>query len=108
MRTIAHLSDIHFGSVDFGLLDPLRAALESVKPDLVVVSGDLTQRAKMEQFHAAKAFLATLPQPQLVVPGNHDVPLWNPLRRFFRPRTRFGRYVTSVRMPSHADDPQIR
>ena len=85
MRTIAHLSDIHFGSVDFGLLDPLRAALESVKPDLVVVSGDLTQRAKMEQFHAAKAFLATLPQPQLVVPGNHDVPLYRVIERFASP-----------------------
>ena len=57
MRTIAHLSDLHFGRVDSDMLDPLRASLEALRPDLVVVSGDLTQRAKLEQFQAARAFL---------------------------------------------------
>jgi 3',5'-cyclic AMP phosphodiesterase CpdA len=104
MRTLAHVSDLHFGRHDPALAEALLAALAEAAPDLVVVSGDLTQRARTEQFAAARAFLERVAAPTLVVPGNHDVPLWNPLRRFFRPRTRFGRYVTSVRMPSHADE----
>ena len=75
MRKIVHLSDLHFGRVDAELLEPLRLCVEKIAPHLVVVSGDLTQRAKPEQFCEAKAFLDTLPLPQLVVPGNHDVPL---------------------------------
>ena len=104
MRTIAHLSDIHFGRVDHDLLGPLRATLESVKPDLVVVSGDLTQRAKIEQFHAAKAFLETLPKPQLVVPGNHDVPLYRVLERFASPLGNYKAVFGDDVEPVHVDD----
>lgn len=59
MRTVAHISDLHFGRVDEGLLDPLRRALEGVAPDLLVISGDLTQRARAKQFEAARAYLAS-------------------------------------------------
>lgn len=104
MRTIAHLSDIHFGSVDFDLLDPLRATLESVRPDLVVVSGDLTQRAKLEQFHAARAFLATLPKPQVVVPGNHDVPLYRVVERFVSPLRNYKQVLGDDVEPTFIDD----
>ena len=72
MRTIIHLSDLHFGRVDQALLGPLHDLVHSIAPDVVVVSGDLTQRAKAEQFEEARAFLDTLPGPQIVVPGNHD------------------------------------
>ena len=104
MRVLAHISDLHFGRHDPALAEALLASLAEARPDLVVVSGDLTQRARTEQFAAARAFLERIAAPVLVVPGNHDVPLWNPLRRFLRPRSRFGRYVTSERTPCYADE----
>src|SRR5690606_39266891 len=99
MRTIVHLSDIHFGRVDEALLEPLRNAVESAHPDLVVVSGDLTQRARRAQFRAAAAWLTTLPRPRLVVPGNHDVPLYDVVRRFVAPLARFRRYIEARGFP---------
>jgi 3',5'-cyclic AMP phosphodiesterase CpdA len=75
MRTLVHLSDLHFGRVDRALVEPLSELVGRMKPDVVVVSGDLTQRARTEQFKDARRFLDSLPSPQIVVPGNHDVPL---------------------------------
>ncbi|WP_133501914.1 metallophosphoesterase family protein [Cognatilysobacter terrigena] len=104
MRTVVHISDLHFGRVEPALLDPLRRAIVDAKPDVVVVSGDLTQRARSAQFEEARDFLATLPGPQIVVPGNHDVPLYDVARRFLSPLTRFHRYITDVEMPVYIDD----
>jgi 3',5'-cyclic AMP phosphodiesterase CpdA len=104
MRTIAHLSDLHFGRVDPALLDPLRRCLERLKPDLTVVSGDLTQRARIGQFREARAYLDTLPRPQLVVPGNHDVPLYNVFMRFARPFARYRKAVDPQLEPSYIDE----
>jgi 3',5'-cyclic AMP phosphodiesterase CpdA len=104
MRTLVHLSDLHFGRVDATLLDPLRELIERLAPDVVVVSGDLTQRAKSEQFEAAKAWLDTLPGPQIIVPGNHDISLYNVLRRFLQPLTRYKRYITDDLDPIFVDD----
>lgn len=92
MRTILHLSDLHFGRIDERLLGPLVEAVGAIDPDMVVVSGDLTQRARSEQFRAAKEFLDALPGPQIVVPGNHDVPMHNPVARFFYPLAGYRRY----------------
>ena len=75
-----------------------------LKPDLVVVSGDLTQRARIEQFKEARRFLDSLPSPQIVVPGNHDVPLYDVLSRFARPLARYRRYITEDLEPFYADD----
>ena len=104
MRTLAHLSDLHFGRVDPAVLEPLRRKLHALAPDLVVVSGDLTQRARKEQFEAAREFLDTLPRPQLVVPGNHDVPLYNVFKRFFAPLANYRRIVTDELSPEFIDD----
>jgi len=104
VRTIANPSDLHFGRVDFDMLDPLRASLEALRPDLVVVSGDLTQRAKLEQFQAARAFLETLPNPQLVVPGNHDVPLYRVVERFAAPLRNYKRVMGDDLEPVFIDD----
>lgn len=104
MRTIVHLSDLHFGRVDPVLLDPLRDLVHSIAPDVVVVSGDLTQRARNEQFAQAKAWLATLPGPQIVVPGNHDISLYNVFRRFVQPLERYKRYITDDLCPFYLDD----
>ncbi|MGV8943934.1 metallophosphoesterase family protein [Thermomonas sp.] len=104
MRTVVHLSDLHFGRVDAAVLAPLRSAIEKLKPDVVVVSGDLTQRARSAQFRAARDFLDTLPTPQIVVPGNHDIPFYDVVRRFFAPLVRFRRYISDDPMPEFRDD----
>jgi 3',5'-cyclic AMP phosphodiesterase CpdA len=103
MRTLVHLSDLHFGRVDEALLDPLRELVHRIAPDVVVVSGDLTQRAKSEQFEAARAWLDTLPGPQIIVPGNHDISLYNVFRRFLQPLTRYKRYITDDLDPIYVD-----
>jgi len=104
MRTLAHLSDLHFGSVDPAILEPLRRKVHALKPDLVVVSGDLTQRARKAQFREAREFLDSLPRPQLVVPGNHDVPLYNVFQRFFSPLRNYQRLVTDDLSPEFIDE----
>lgn len=104
MRTIAHLSDLHFGRVDQNLIEPLIAAVGEAKPDLVAVSGDLTQRARSDQFREARAFLDRLPKPQIVVPGNHDVPLHNVFTRFLQPLEKYRRLITDDLQPFFADE----
>lgn len=104
MRTIVHLSDIHFGHVDQAVIEPLIATVTELAPAVVVVSGDLTQRARPEQFQEARRFLDRLPQPQIIVPGNHDVPLYNVFARFFRPLDDYRRYITENLAPFYADD----
>jgi 3',5'-cyclic AMP phosphodiesterase CpdA len=104
MRTLVHLSDLHFGRVDQELLGPLRELVERIAPTVVVVSGDLTQRAKSEQFEEARAWLDTLPGPQIIVPGNHDISLYNVFRRFVLPLERYKRYITEDLDPVYVDD----
>src|SRR6202171_469237 len=104
MRTLVHLSDLHFGRVDERVVGPLVAAVNEIKPDLVAISGDLTQRARSEQFREARAFLDRLPQPQIVVPGNHDVPLHNVFARFIQPLAKYKRFITDDLQPVYADE----
>jgi 3',5'-cyclic AMP phosphodiesterase CpdA len=104
MRTIVHISDLHFGRVDQATTQPLLRQIQEIQPDLLVISGDLTQRARTWQFQEARAFLDALPKPQIVVPGNHDVPAYNLLKRFFEPLKRFHRYITEETIPSYVDD----
>jgi 3',5'-cyclic AMP phosphodiesterase CpdA len=89
VRTVAHLSDLHFGTEDPPVVAALEADLAAVRPSLVVVSGDLTQRARPREFRAARAFLDALPAPWLAVPGNHDIPLFDVARRFLSPLGRW-------------------
>ncbi len=104
MRIIAHLSDFHFGRVDPLLVQPLIDVVHQVKPDLVAVSGDLTQRARSHEFKQAREFLDALPRPQIVVPGNHDVPLYNVFARFFEPLKKYRKYITEDLFPFYHDD----
>src|SRR5215216_3882312 len=104
MRRIVHLSDLHFGRVNPDLLGPLTRAVREIEPDLIAVSGDLTQRARSYQFQQARTFLDTLPKPQIVVPGNHDIPMHNVLARFFEPLTKYKRYITDDLQPVYEDD----
>lgn len=106
MRTIAHISDLHFGRTDPDVVEGLARDLADRKPDLLVVSGDFTQRARPSQYAAAAAFLKRLPTPQLVVPGNHDIPMhdWGFLPRLFSPLRNYTRYITRDLRPSYQDD----
>ena len=106
MKTIVHLSDIHFGRVDYAVVNRLIQTVAEIRPDVVVVSGDLTQRARAHQFLEARAFLDALPAsaPQIVVPGNHDIPLYHVYNRFARPLDKYRRFITSDLEPFHLDD----
>lgn len=104
MRLIAHISDLHFGKVDNKLADELRQDLNSIKPHLLVISGDLTQRARTNQFIQAKIYLEQLPYPQLIVPGNHDIPLFDLFSRIFFPLTRYKKYITENLSPLFRDE----
>jgi len=90
---IVHLSDLHFGRARPELVEPLLETIAGLAPDLVAISGDLTQRARPAQFAAARAFLDRLPAPWLAVPGNHDVPLDNLPARFLQPWSRWRRWI---------------
>jgi len=102
MATIAHLSDIHFGAHDEKIVAATEAWLQSHRPDLVIISGDFTQRARIEQYRQASAYLNRLRADGfkvLAIPGNHDVPLYDVVRRFARPLNRYKRYISSNLCP---------
>ena len=93
MTTLAHISDLHFGAESPEVVEGLVEDLASIEPSLLVVSGDLTQRARRKEFAAARLFLDRIPSLRLVVPGNHDIPLFDLVRRFASPLARFRRYI---------------
>lgn len=107
MARIAHLSDIHFGAHDPKIVAATENWLQEQQPDLIVISGDLTQRAKVEQFREASAYLGRLRAagfPILVVPGNHDVPLYDVFRRFSAPLGRYKQYIDDNLCPWFEND----
>lgn len=104
MRRIAHISDLHFGAEDPRIAEQLLTDLAQQTPHLVAVSGDLTQRARRSQFQAARDFLDRMQPPKLIVPGNHDVPLYNVVARFMRPLAGYCRFITPDLHPFFVDD----
>lgn len=104
MRTIAHISDLHFGRTDPTVVDGLLAELAASRLDLVVVSGDFTQGARTHEFRQAQAFLARLPAPWIAVPGNHDISPYHLVQRFFDPFRRYRRYIAAETEPVWHDD----
>jgi 3',5'-cyclic AMP phosphodiesterase CpdA len=103
MRSLIHISDLHFGRIRPETTERLLQQIEKMKPQVVCVSGDLTQRARTSEFEAAKTFLSELKIPHLVVPGNHDVPLWNIYQRFFEPFKKYCRYIGEDLSPTYED-----
>ena len=102
MTRIVHLSDLHFGAHDERLVEAVEWQADQLKPDLIVISGDFTQRARTEQFRDACAFLDGLRErghEVLGVPGNHDVPLYDVLRRFLSPLARYRRFIDDTLCP---------
>jgi 3',5'-cyclic AMP phosphodiesterase CpdA len=103
MRTLIHLSDLHFGRIDPTIMRPLLEFIRAAKPDLVAISGDLTQHARITEFQSARRFLDAIPFPQIVVPGNHDVPLHNVFSRFLRKLERYQRFISANLEPFYCD-----
>ena len=102
MARLVHLSDLHFGAHDERLVEAVAESVDALKPDLVVISGDFTQRARTEQFEQACRFLERLRESGhevLGVPGNHDVPLYDVLRRFLSPLARYRRFIDDTLCP---------
>jgi 3',5'-cyclic AMP phosphodiesterase CpdA len=93
MRKLAHISDLHFGRIDSTVVEGLVRSLAAARPDLVIASGDFTQRARDSEFAAARAFLDRLPAPVIAVPGNHDLPSFNLLERFWDPYAGYRQYI---------------
>ena len=104
MRRILHLSDLHFGRTRPDLLEPLIALAAGLSPDLVVISGDFTQRARRSQFVEAARFLDRLRSPWLAVPGNHDVSLDNLVVRLLDPWGRYRSLIHHDLCPRHEDE----
>jgi 3',5'-cyclic AMP phosphodiesterase CpdA len=96
MLTILHGSDLHFGEPylpEAG--EAFVEAARTVTPDLIIISGDLTQRAKVHEYEAARAYLDRLPDvPLVVTPGNHDVPLYRIFERIFDPYRNYRAYIS--------------
>lgn len=82
---LVHLSDVHFGCENVGATEAAVAAAHAFAPTLTVISGDLTANGRLEEFQAARKWLDRLPQPQVVTPGNHDVPYFSLSGRLLRP-----------------------
>ncbi len=107
MSRLVHLSDLHFGRTAPELLEPLLHQVAGLQPSLVVISGDLTQRARHGQFAEAAAFIARLGRPALCVPGNHDTPLDNLFVRLFNPFGRYRRHIAADLAPSFQTDAMV-
>lgn len=103
-RRVIQLSDLHFGRTDPAVIKAVRNATNALDPDLVVISGDLTQRAKKSEFLEAKYFLDCLTAPKLVVPGNHDVPLFNVWKRLFKGLKSYQKIITEDLSPVFEDE----
>jgi 3',5'-cyclic AMP phosphodiesterase CpdA len=102
---IAHLSDPHFGTAVPAVRDALLAELLAQPPDLIILTGDITQRARRNQFVQAREFLAALPPvPRLCLPGNHDLPLFDVLARAVKPYDYYRWYIAQDLQPTYVDE----
>ena len=99
-----HISDLHFGTVGKKIEDAVLKDIRKLGPDLLVVSGDLTQRARGSQFREAKEFLNKLDYKKIIIPGNHDIPLFNVFSRFLRALTNYKNIITTDLSPFYRDE----
>lgn len=100
MTRLVHLTDLHFGQDRPDLAGPLARAVRALAPDLVIASGDLTHRARPDQFRRAMDWLGGLGAPVVTVAGNHDMPLFNLPLRMLAPFARFRRHAGPVVWPA--------
>lgn len=99
MARLFHVSDLHFGRADKAALDWFASTVHAERPDAVIVTGDLTMRARSREYAAASEWLAKLQVPLTIEPGNHDLPYFNPFKRLFTPYKRFQRVERALEKP---------
>ncbi len=102
MSVVLQISDTHFGTERPAVVEALVALAAAQRPDVVVLSGDITQRARPAQFRAAKAFVDRLDAPILAIPGNHDIALFDLWARMTRPYERYGAVFGPDLEPVHS------
>lgn len=107
MSRLVHLSDLHFGKDRPDLLRPLIDCVNELNADLVAISGDFTQRARESQFKEAHDFIQALKAPVLGVPGNHDVSLHRPFKRFFMPWRSYKKWINKDLTPTFENEKMI-
>ncbi len=96
MPRFLHLSDLHFGARHIRRLsDLILDEIARWKPDVVVISGDFTQRGRHSEYKSARDYLSKITLPTLVIPGNHDQPFYAPIERLIRPLGRYCRYISA-------------
>lgn len=93
---LMHLSDIHFGREDRLALEETRKFAERLKPDAIIVAGDITQKGRRSEFAAAREWFDSLDFPVIVAPGNHDTPLTHLAARAVNPFGRYSRYMDGL------------
>jgi 3',5'-cyclic AMP phosphodiesterase CpdA len=92
MTVLLQISDPHFGTEQPSVVEALLDLAREIKPAALIVSGDVTQRARRAQFEAAREFVSRISPPAVVaIPGNHDIPLFNVIARLFYPYAGFER-----------------
>lgn len=85
MSLLLHVSDLHFGTERPEVVEALVRLSQALQPTMMVMSGDITQRARADEFEAAVAFERRMGVPSVVIPGNHDIPLFHVIDRVFHP-----------------------
>ena len=105
MTLVLQVSDPHFGTERPAVVEALRALVQTQRPQVLLLSGDITQRATAAQFAAARAFVDALAVPVcLAIPGNHDIPLFDLASRLLRPYARFARAFGAQLEPQFESD----
>jgi 3',5'-cyclic AMP phosphodiesterase CpdA len=103
MIRLFHISDLHFGREDMRALDWVVQAVHDEAPDGVIITGDFTMRARAREFAAAARWIAALPVPVRIDPGNHDLPYFNPAERLIDPYRRFRALESAIMRPLKLD-----
>ncbi len=99
MIRLFHVSDVHFGAEDKAAIAWFGDAVRREAPDAIIMTGDLTMRARTAEFEAAAEWLESLGRPVTVEVGNHDLPLYNLFARFVRPYRRYKRLERMIERP---------
>lgn len=91
---IIQISDLHFGMNQTQIIEPFLNDISFLQPEVIIISGDLTQRATEEQYGLLRDFLKKLPGTLLIVPGNHDIPFYNVISRWVHPFKHYKHYIS--------------
>lgn len=104
MSKILHASDLHFGKANPQMVESFYHEIERQNPDLVILSGDFTQVGSVSEFKQAAEFIARITAPVFTVPGNHDIPRFDLMQRFFDPMKNYRERIAPLQDTVHEDD----